>query len=162
MDILQTLERQSELYGQLLKTAKEKTPVLIRNDMEQLNSILQKERKLIAEAESLERDRMLHTNRHFAQVGIWSRTNTLRDLIVTVSNPEQKKLLLQKQKELSELLQSLQKDNELNQQLVQQSLAFINYSIDLMIDDPAEDVVYRHPQKAFPGNSRNRMFDTKA
>lgn len=161
-DIMQTLEQQTELYEQLLNTAKEKTPVLIHNEVEQLNGLVQRERKLIAQAEKLEQARILHTHRFFSSLGYISRMNTLRELIRAVNHPEEKQLLLNKQQELQELLGELKRNNDLNQQLIQQSLAFINYSIDLVVDDPAEDVVYQHPQKGPAGGGRNGIFDTRA
>jgi uncharacterized phage infection (PIP) family protein YhgE len=161
-DIMQTLEQQTELYEQLLNTAKEKTPVLIHNEVEQLNGLVQKERKLIAQAEKLEQSRILHTHRYFSSLGYISRMNTLRELIRSVNHPEEKQQLLNKQQELQELLRELKRNNELNQQLIQQSLAFINYSIDLVVDDPTEDVVYQHPQKGLAGSVKSGIFDTRA
>jgi len=161
-DIMQTLEQQTGLYEQLLNTAKEKTPVLIHNEVEQLNGLVQRERKLIAEAEKLEQARILHTHRYFSSLGYISRMNTLRELIRAVNQPEEKQQLLNKQQELQAVLGELKRNNDLNQQLIQQSLAFINYSIDLVVDDPTEDLVYQHPQKGQAGNSRNGIFDTRA
>lgn len=161
-DIVQTLDEQMELYGQLLETANEKTPVLVQNEVDKLNGILQKERKLIAKAEQLEQTRILQTHRHFASLGYVSRMNTLRELIQSVHQPELKQRLMERQHSLSTVLDELRRCNELNQKLIQQSLAFINYSIDLVIDDPAEDVVYQHPQKNNGSGGRNGIFDTRA
>ena len=161
-DIVRTLDEQTELYGQLLETANEKTPVLVHNEVDKLNGILQKERKLIAKAEQLEQQRILQTHRHFASLGYISRMNTLRELIQSVHQPEMKQRLLEQQQTLQGLLGELRRSNELNQQLIQQSLAFINYSIDLVVDDPAEDMVYQHPQKSNGSGGRNGIFDTRA
>ncbi|CAM4275626.1 flagellar protein FlgN [Paenibacillus tarimensis] len=161
-DIMQTLEHQTELYEQLLETAKEKTPVLVHNDVDKLNGIIQKERKLIAQAEVLERARIQQTNWYFAEIKHRSRLNTLRELVQSVHHPEEKKRLIDKQQQLSSILGELQRNNALNQQLIEQSLAFINYSIDLVIDDPTEDLVYKHPMKGMPGAGRAGAFDTRA
>lgn len=162
VDIVRILDEQAELYGQLLDTANEKTPVLVQGDVEQLNIILQKERKLIAQAEQLEQQRILETHRHFVSLGYISRMNTLRELIQSVNQPELKQRLIEQQQELSRLLGELRRVNELNQQLIRQALAFIDYSIGLVVDDPAEDIVYQHPQKSAGGGGRNGIFDTRA
>jgi FlgN protein. len=161
-DIVRILDEQAELYGQLLDTANQKTPVLVKGDVEQLNAILLKERKLIARAEQLEQQRILETHRHFVSLGYISRMNTLREVIQSVNQPELKQKLLEQQRELSKLLDELRRVNELNQQLIRQALAFIDYSIGLAVDDPAEDVVYQHPQKHFGNGGRNGIFDTRA
>lgn len=161
-DIVRILDEQAELYGELLDTANEKTPVLVKGDVEQLNVILQKERKLIARAEQLEQQRILETHRHFVSLGYISRMNTLREVIQSVNQPELKQRLIEQQRELSGLLEELRRVNDLNQQLIRQALAFIDYSIGLAVDDPAEDIVYQHPQKNPGSGGRNGIFDTRA
>ena len=161
-DIVRILDEQAELYGQLLETANEKTPVLVKGDVDQLNAIVQKERKLIARAEQLEQQRILETHRHFVSLGYISRMNTLREVIQSVNQPELKQKLIDQQRALSGLLEELRRVNELNQQLIRQALAFIDYSIGLAVDDPAEDIVYQHPQKNPGGAGRTGIFDTRA
>jgi flagellar biosynthesis/type III secretory pathway chaperone len=161
-DIVRILDEQAELYGQLLETANEKTPVLVKGDVDQLNAIVQKERKLIARAEQLEQQRILETHRHFVSLGYISRMNTLREVIQSVNQPELKQKLIDQQRALSGLLEELCRVNELNQQLIRQALAFIDYSIGLAVDDPAEDIVYQHPQKNPGGAGRTGIFDTRA
>jgi flagellar biosynthesis/type III secretory pathway chaperone len=161
-DIVRILDEQAELYNQLLDSANEKTPVLVKGDVEQLNVILQKERKLIARAEQLEQQRILETHRHFVSLGYISRLNTLREVIQSVNQPELKQKLIEQQRELTKLLEELRRVNELNQQLIRQALAFIDYSIGLAVDDPAEDIVYQHPQKTNASGGRNGIFDTRA
>lgn len=161
-DIVRILDEQAELYRELLDTANQKTPVLVKGDVDQLNVILQKERKLIAQAEQLEQQRILETHRHFVSLGYISRLNTLREVIQSVNQPEQKQKLIEQQRELAKLLEELRSVNDLNQQLIRQELAFIDYSIGLMVNDPAEDVVYQHPQKHHAGGGRNGIFDTRA
>jgi len=161
-DIVRILDEQKELYDQLLETANEKTPVLVKGDVDQLNAIVQKERKLIARAEQLEQQRILETHRHFVSLGYISRMNTLREVIQSVNQPELKQKLIEQQRELSGLLEELRRVNDLNQQLIRQALSFIDYSIGLAVDDPAEDLVYQHPQKNPGGAGRTGIFDTRA
>lgn len=161
-DIVRILDEQTELYGRLLETANEKTPVLVEGDVDRLNAIVQKERKLIARAEQLEQQRILETHRHFVSLGYISRMNTLREVIQSVNQPELKQKLIDQQRELSALLEELRRVNDLNQQLIRQALAFIDYSISLAVDDPAEDIVYQHPQKNPGGAARNGVFDKRA
>ena len=160
--IIDTLEEQTKLYEQLLNSAKEKTPVLVRNDVDSLNTILQQERKLLVRADELEKTRLAHTYRYFHEIGYKSRLHNLTELIRSVYQPQDKQALIGKQQELSGMLKELQQINELNQQLIAQSLAFINYSIDLVVEDPAEDVTYQHPHNKPGGSGRTGIFDTRA
>jgi len=46
--------------------------------------------------------------------------------------------------------------------LIRQSLAFIEYSIELLVGNPSEDIVYQHPQKNHGTGGRNGVFDRRA
>ncbi|EXX88242.1 hypothetical protein BG53_00940 [Paenibacillus darwinianus] len=160
--ILETLEEQTKVYEQLLHSAKDKTPVLVNNDIDSLNTIIQKEKKLLLRADELEKTRLAHTYRYFHEIGYKSRLHNLTELIRSVYHPEDKQRLIEKQQQMSGMLKELQHINDLNQQLIAQSLAFINYSIDLVVEDPAEDVTYQHPHNKLGGSGRTGIFDTRA
>lgn len=160
--IIDTLQQQLKLYEQLLEMEAGKKALIMQNNIVQLNVVTQKERLLTAEAESLEQNRMLMTARYFIDAGFRSRSGLLSDLIKLLSNSEDKQLLMGLQGTLTGVLLELKQINRLNQQLIQQSLDFINFSIDLMVEDPNEDLLYQHPMKQFAGNRNNRIFDSRA
>ncbi|WP_274654205.1 flagellar protein FlgN [Paenibacillus humicola] len=160
--IADTLREQQELVERLLETANQKTPVLVHNDIERLSAITLKERKLVQQAEELERKRMTLANLYFSKMGFRTRNAKLSDMIRTVSNPQEKTVLLELQRGLADKLAKLKSVNELNQQLISQSLRFIDYSIDLLVEKPLEDIVYRHPMQHSGGNRPTGWFDKKA
>ncbi|GGD92266.1 flagellar protein FlgN [Paenibacillus nasutitermitis] len=160
--IVETLDKQAQLYALLLETAKLKTPVLVKNDVEQLNAIIQKERKLLAEAEKLEQQRMQYSHSYFQSIGVIRyKGGKIIDIIRTITSPQEKEELTRIRGKLIDLLDELQKINKLNQELTVQSLEFIDYSIDLVIEDPNEAVTYQHPMNTGYGNQRNGYFDTR-
>lgn len=159
--IVDTLQQQLELYKRILEMENSKKPLILQNDVVHLNVITQKEKLLTVKAEELEYNRNLITARYFKDGGFRYRSGLLSALIQAVSNPEEKQQLTKLHGELTFVLQELKQVNGLNQQLIEQSLAFINFSIDLMTDDPNEDVVYRHPMNNTSNNKRFRMFDNR-
>ncbi|MBD2845836.1 flagellar protein FlgN [Paenibacillus sp. IB182496] len=161
-ELIQTLDHQAAIYKQLLDIAEAKTAVLVRNNVEQLNQFLQKERKLVTEAESLEVRRAQLTSRHFATIGYRGTGYTISELIRSTHHSEPKQQLIEMQQALASMLEELKRRNELNQQLVRQSLAFVDYSVSLVVEDPSEDLIYKHPQKQLAMNGKNRMFDSRA
>ncbi|MFD0714955.1 flagellar protein FlgN [Paenibacillus sp. GCM10027626] len=161
-EILEILEKQLEHYGSLLDLINQKRTILISNDVEQLNVFMKKERQQLQIAEALEQERIRLTNKYFLKCGIIrSRAGTISDMVRIVTNAEEKTKLLHYQKQLSSLLGEIRKVNELNQQLIAQSLQFIEYSIDLLIDDPTEAITYQHPKNPTYGGVRNGIFDTR-
>jgi len=160
--IMETLDKQTVLYEQLLASAHEKTPMLVNNDIDGLNAITLRERKLLTESEQLEAIRIRHTHQYFLSLGYRSSFNRLSEVIQSVHQPEEKQRLIDKQQELAGLLTRFKRANDLNQQLIAQSLAFIDYSIGLMVEDPAGEMTYQHPQNKLSGYARTGIFDTRA
>lgn len=160
--IVETLEKQAVLYSQLLELAKQKTPLLVKNEVEQLNAIMQKEKKLLKQVEELEQVRMQLSGQFFSSLGLLRyKGGRLSEMIRTVTSAQDKQKLTELHGQLTGLLNDLQKVNQLNQQLIEQSLKFIDYSIDLMVDDPNENITYQHPLSLGYGNTRNGLFDTR-
>ncbi|RAP73938.1 flagellar protein FlgN [Paenibacillus montanisoli] len=160
--IIATLEQQADVYSQLLALAKEKTPYLVHNQVDRLNAAIQKERKLLKTAEELEQQRMRLSGQYFTSLNMLRyKGGKISEMIRTVTSPQDKIRLTIVHTELTGLLDELQKVNQLNQQLIEQSLKFIDYSIDLMVEKPIDDITYQHPLSLGYGNARNRLFDTR-
>lgn len=160
--IIATLEQQADVYEQLLALAKEKTPYLVHNKVDALNEVIQKERKLLKTAEELEQQRMRLSGQYFTSLGILRyKGGKISEMIRTVTSPQDKKRLTELHASLSISLDQLQKVNQLNQQLVEQSLKFINYSVDLLVEDPNGDMTYQHPLSPGYGNARTGLFTTR-
>ncbi|MGG4144859.1 flagellar protein FlgN [Paenibacillus algorifonticola] len=160
--IADTLQQQLKLYHSLLEIELSKKGMIIQNHVLQLNVQTQKQKLLVAKAEELERMRTQLTSRYFKDIGFRIRSGILAELIRSVTNPEIKVQLLQLHSQLNDVLGKLKEANDLNQQLIKQSLDFLDFSIGLMMDDPNEDLTYQHPMNQGYGNKFNKLFDSKA
>jgi hypothetical protein len=63
--------------------------------------------------------------------------------------------------ELIRIVSELRSANELNQQLLEQSLSFVNMSLDLLTDSPEDDFIYKKPTQS-PMNSYRSLINKKA
>ncbi|MFD0957911.1 flagellar protein FlgN [Paenibacillus chungangensis] len=160
--IVTIMEQQLALYEKLLVIEEDKKRMIMGNEVVQLNVLTQKERLLVAKTEELETQRLLETARYFKNIGFRNRSGLLSDLIKSVHVPLEKQQLIQLYEQLTGILAKLKHVNEANQLLIQQSLDFINFSIGLMVEDPNEDVVYKHPMNQLNGSKRMTMFDSRA
>ncbi|CAM4476866.1 hypothetical protein FHS16_004709 [Paenibacillus endophyticus] len=160
--IIDTLQQQYKLYEQLLEIEIKKKALIMKNDVLPLNVLTQKEKLLAANAEKLEQQRVLLTVRYIKEIGFRIRSGVLSELIKAVTIPNEKEELTLMHGKLAKLLTELKQTNDLNQQLIQQSLDFLDFSIGLMVDDPNEDLVYKHPMNQQAGNRRNKIFDSRA
>ncbi|MNY67586.1 hypothetical protein D3C86_2052050 [compost metagenome] len=55
----------------------------------------------------------------------------------------------------------LKKANELNQKLIEQSLTFIDYSLDLLVGRPNQEFTYHHPADKGYTSNRSGLFDAR-
>lgn len=160
--LAETLRDLIELHKALLELAKEKTPVLVDNRVDMLTQVMNKESKLLKKVVELDRQRTQAMNEYLMARGYHPNPNvTISDLVKMIFKLDEKKILLHLQEEFTSLITKLKHVNELNQKLIEQSLMFINYSVDLLLDSPPE-VTYGKPQQQAPSAARAGLFDTKA
>lgn len=161
--LIQTMTTLNDIHESLLELGERKKQVLIRNDVEQLMQIVAKENKLIKQINELDGQRVEAIGQYMIEKGYKPNPKvTVSDLTKIVFNVDDKKLLLGKQKQLMGTIHKLKEVNYLNQQLIQHSLTFIDYSLDLIAGPPEDEVTYRHPHQQLYGSKRVGLFDTKA
>ncbi|MBM7566481.1 flagellar export chaperone FlgN [Paenibacillus sacheonensis] len=160
--IIATLEEQAAIYDQLLALANEKTPYLVHNQVDSLNAVIAKERKLLKTAEELEQQRMRLSGQYFTGIGMLRyKGGKISEMIRTVTSSQDKARLTQLHTDLTRTLDELKHVTLLNQQLIEHSLKFIDYSIDLLSEDPTNDYTYQHPQSNAYGKSSQARYDQR-
>ncbi|WP_062354116.1 flagellar protein FlgN [Bacillus kwashiorkori] len=143
-----TLLKLIQLYESLYTIAKNKSEVIKNGDLDALNQIMKSEQTHITAITALENER-LNWTKNLAGY----ETATLLDCIQLASGSEKEKLT-EIHEELSELLQKLKAQNELNQQLIHQSLQFVNFSLNMLLPQP-DNVTYGPQQKKNQSTSYN-------
>lgn len=128
--ILGNLARQSQCYRDLLNLARKKKDILVAGQVQELDKLLAAEHALILRAGRLEEERLSLVKDLAAQRELDAGEITLGHLIEGLEEPEQSRAR-ELAGELRELLAELQAENRLNQQLIRQSLDFIEFSLGL-------------------------------
>lgn len=150
-----------QAHQSLNEIAAEKTEVLKNGDMQALNEIVQKEAVLIKELRKIEVNRFKLMAQFCQQKGLATEDVTLESLLSFATNEEQT-VLRDLQRSLKEEVHRLKSQNELNQILIQDSLRFVNLSLDLLLPDQ-ESIHYQHPTQKSQKSSQNyTLFDSKA
>ncbi|WCN38131.1 flagellar protein FlgN [Aneurinibacillus uraniidurans] len=160
LDIIEILERLIVEHDRMMKLANHKKEVLITGKIDELARIVQFESRCISTIQSLELEREKQISLYLMQRGIRKETCYLSDLIELESNPDVKLELARCQMQLGNLVKELQELNHLNQRLIEQSLEFVNMSLEEMTA-PAEEPVYKPTQQP-QGRGVTRFFDSKA
>lgn len=162
-EVVQIMNQMTELHEYLLDVGEQKRSVLIHNDVGTLTKLINKESKLIKQITELDQQRISMVHSFLQEKGVTPQANfTVSKLITIVFKSEEKKQLTDAQVRLCSVIDKLKAQNELNRQLIEQSLAYINYTIDSLIG-PEEETVYQDPRQNNPSSQRHTgMFDTKA
>jgi flagellar biosynthesis/type III secretory pathway chaperone len=163
LGLMQTMDRLIQLHQMLVELAQEKTSILVMNKVDKLNQIVNKETSLMKQITELDIQRIQDISGFLIEKGYKPNPNiTVGDLIKLVVKAEDKKLLTDSQRQLLSTIDKLREFNQLNQKLIEQSLMFIEYSMDLIVGPSEDDVVYRNPNHQQRGIKRTGMFDSKA
>lgn len=159
---MRTLDQQIEVHRALLGLSDQKREAIVKGDVDRLMQMTQQETKLVRLADQLEAQRA-----EAVQVYMRSRKMyvtgaiTIHTLSKIAVKLEEKEALSERRNTLLGLIDKIKQANELNRQLIRQSLAFIHYSLDLLIDY-GEEAVYQHPLQEQQTYRANHMFDRKA
>jgi flagellar biosynthesis/type III secretory pathway chaperone len=155
------MDKLQEAHEALLELAKVKTPVLVSNDVDQLNMIVNKENKWVRAIAEMNQERIQIIGSYLISRGYNPNPKiTINDLIKVIFKAEEKQALMETQKKLLATINALKESNVINQQLIEQSLAYVNYTLDLVIGAPEDDIVYRNPNQTKAVN-RLGIFDRR-
>jgi flagellar biosynthesis/type III secretory pathway chaperone len=161
--LISTMTALNGFHNTLLELVDDKKHVLIHNNVEKLTQIIAKENKLMKQIGEMDRQRVEAIGNFLVDRGFKPNPKvTVSDLSKIIFNVEDKNVLKDLQKQLTSTIHKLRQKNVVNQQLIEQSLAFIDYSLDLYVGTPEEDAFYHNPQKQAKGNKRPGLFDAKA
>lgn len=160
--LIELLEQLDEVHMQMLDLAAEKKQIIMDNKVDALIDILNRESKLMKRIGQLEEQRIAAAYTVLQDVGIRSNLNlNLTELSRLIFDPEDKARLQHIQKKLSGTLHRLKEANELNQKLIEQSLTFIDYSLDLLVGRPNQEITYQHPSDRGYSVKRPGIFDAR-
>lgn len=160
--ILDYLRQMNELQERMLESAHRKQQVLVRNEVQALTEVLMVESKLMKLMNELDAVRSQAVSSFLKEKGIRSQIQlNLTEITKLIFDMEQRNQVIEAQRVLTNTVMELKKVNETNQHLTKQSLAFIDYSLNLMIDYPEQDTTYQ-PPSARSGYKQSGLFDTRA
>ncbi|CAM3979873.1 flagellar protein FlgN [Mesobacillus zeae] len=149
------LEKLLKLHKSLLELSDRKTGIVKKGDMDSLKSIIKEEQVHIAAIEKLNQERSRIAAASFPHM----ENASLTELAGMAGGPRQKQLL-EIREELIEVISRIKEHNRLNQQLINQSLQFINFSRSLVM--PQQDNYNYGPPKGKAKSGGQGLFNSKA
>lgn len=161
--VIQTLHDLNAIHETLLELGEQKREVLVANQVNELTRITNEESKLMKQVSECEQRWLAGVARFLNERGLERDPSiTMSELIKLVTIEDDKQALQGAQQQLLATMDKLNDVNALNQQLIEQSLSFIDYTLDLLTEDTSELLGYSNPSDKPKTARNNTIFDTKA
>jgi|YNPMSStandDraft_1061717.scaffolds.fasta_scaffold07151_1 predicted XRE-type DNA-binding protein len=135
------LKQEAAIYEELLAMSKDKTHVIVKGKIQELEQIVKSEQDYILKLSELENERETFVDRLSAIKGTKAEELTISAITQMFAGKEAEELFIVQQK-LMETIQSLSETNELNEKLIQSSLDYINFTISLITTAGDDDNSY--------------------
>jgi FlgN protein len=159
--LLTVLEKIVKLQKSLHQIALEKTDILKADDIEALGQLMKDELKHIKAIEMVNGERE-QIQRQLANELLLPPTNITISQLLKSSMLKDKESLRKLQVKLVEQTQSLKEINEFNQQLLQQSLNFVNLNLDLVLGQQESGNYTDNSSNEEEESTSRSLFDSKA
>jgi hypothetical protein len=159
--LLTVLEKIVKLQKSLHQIALKKTDILKADDIEALGQLMKDELKHIKAIEMVNGERE-QIQRQLANELLLPPTNITISQLLKSSMLKDKESLRKLQVKLVEQTQSLKEINEFNQQLLQQSLNFVNLNLDLVLGQQESGNYTDNSSNEEEESTSRSLFDSKA
>jgi len=162
LNIIMILDSLSVAHESILAVMEEKKQAIISNNIEDVLKAGNKEFKLIKQISELDDQRIQSITDYMKASGLRATSSpTVSDLMRATTKLEEKQKLREAQERLLGVLAEVKNRNDLNQQLIRQSLGFINFSLDIIAGAPEQDATYHPMMQQGTVHARRTMFDTR-
>lgn len=132
-ELISVMRKEEAVYRELIPVAEEKTRIIIKNDLQALQDITEKEQLVVERINSLERRREEVIVNIGTVLGRNPSTLTMKLLVKLLSKqPEEQKALSEIHDLILTTVKKLVVINERNQALIQQSLEMIEFNMNLI------------------------------
>ncbi|MED1204375.1 flagellar protein FlgN [Heyndrickxia acidicola] len=152
--LISLLDKQQKLHENLLKIAEDKTEIIKKGDMEGLQRIMADEQKHIAAIQTIE------VQRQQAAENVTGMPEATLSMCIEAASEDERPKLSAFQAGIMDIVEKLRHRNDLNQQLIYQSLQFVNMSLSVLRPVP-EHVTYSRPDKPKAVQGQRALFSSK-
>jgi len=130
-NLTEILEAQSDIYRALVELAAKKRQVLVDGSLEGLNAVVRAEQALLWRAGRFEERRAALQERLASELGVAPGEMTLQTLVDHLQDKDAARCR-RLSRQLRESVDQLQQVNQVNRELITQSLAYVNLSLRLL------------------------------
>mgnify|MGYP001195763248 FL=1 len=160
--IITLLNQLIELHERLLDVSQEKTEILKNGDFDRLQELLKKEQALVKNITQVEQKRIEEVERWSIDKGLDPKEITVTTMIENYINGTEKDELEKATVALADKLHTLRGQEELNKQLTEQSMQFVQLSLNMIKPSSIQNMNYGNKPQQQPTTHNQSIFDSKA
>jgi flagellar biosynthesis/type III secretory pathway chaperone len=132
-ELILTLEKENEIYKQLIPVADKKTNIIVKNNLKELESITEQEQIMVNEIVALEKKREQIVKNIGTVVSRDPKTINITNVIqILEKQPAEQKRLSEIHDNLKKTIQRLVEINNHNKSLIKQSLEMIEFNMNFI------------------------------
>lgn len=157
--LIEVLERENGIYKDILDISRHKTEIIVEGKVTELDRMTGIEQKMVFNVGQLEKQReeLLREMAQFMDIGV---EEINMDHVIDEADGHLKDRFSKIREEISATLKELKEVNDLNSQLIEKSLEYIDFFIDLITDN-SSGTIYSNRRDKDKGE-RVSFFDQKA
>jgi len=154
--------KELNFYKNLLSYSREKNKNLVEKNLEEISIITQKEEKLVSKIKETEVRRVELLKEIAKETKLEFGNLNMTKVAELSDDPKIKKQIIETKDSLSDILEELRKINDMNTELIKQSLEIINQTIKMMGNTAANPQLYnKNKQDHISKNQQSFLFDKK-
>jgi len=153
--MVEILKKQLEIYKEILKISEDKTDIIVKDKVDELKPMVEREEVLAGSYISLEKQRLAIIKEFAESKGI---NEVLRIDDLCKHFPDLADEMKSLKAEILDITKKIKVKNELNQRLVKNSLEYINFSVGLITGTNTGTGTYGKGGNAMQGEAK-KFFD---
>ena len=158
-EMISIIREEMKIYNELLSLSKDKTDIIVKGKVNELDNMVKVEQEHIVQLGGLEGQREEIVDKIAKQINISPSELTMSKLVERLDQYQAQELK-KYQLNLSSILSELKELNDLNSKLVKNSLEFIDFSINSMAGTAETGNNYGYNGQVNDQRKRN-LFDMK-
>lgn len=155
--LLNILDEELQLYKKVLGMSNDKTGLLKGNQVKELEALTKEEESLVAVIIEKEKERIAEVKNICKRYGKPESSLKIEELCEFIEDSKDE--LLSYKKEITEVLNELKNVNKLNSSLINSSLEYINFTVN-MLTETSKNPVYK-PGGYRDTQAQRNLFDIK-
>lgn len=131
-NLIDVLYKEAEEYEALLGLSMKKTPIIVANNVGELQRITDEEQEVVGRIHSLDKERISVTKDIANVLNKDVKMMKISDVVEVLSKrPDEQKKLQDAQRKLTDVAKKLQRVNNQNSMLIEQALELVGYEINM-------------------------------